>query len=136
MLEAVPDVCISLATSWVRTLGYEFAVQQLPAALRSRVVETIWQSWMLQFPPSRRHNAITTDAKERGVGRWLTLDDDINGWPANRRHLVVARDNPWQGLGRPGVADELSKVLELLCTGQRLEERLLVKAAILSPIKR
>lgn len=124
ILEAFPDVRISLATSWVRILGYQFAIQQLPPALRARVVGTIWQGWMVEFPPPRRHDAITTDAEERGVERWLALDDDVEGWPANRRHLVVAPTNPWQGLAQPGVADELSAALKLLCTGQRLEARL------------
>lgn len=130
ILAAFPQVRISLATSWVRALGYEFAVQQLPPALRTRVVGTIWQGWMLKFPPPRRHDAITTDAEERGVGRWLALDDDVEGWPANRRHLLVAPKNPWLGLSQPGLADELSGALELLCTGQRLEVRLPVGAAI------
>jgi hypothetical protein len=38
ILAAFLEVRISLATSWVRTLGYEFAVQQLPPELRNRVV--------------------------------------------------------------------------------------------------
>lgn len=124
ILDAFPAVRISLATSWVREFGYEFSAQQLPLVLRARVVGTIWQGWMLRFPPSRRHDAITTDAEERGVGRWLALDDDVDGWPAKRRHLVVAPNDTWQGLAQPGVADELSTALELLCSGQRLETRL------------
>lgn len=121
VLDAFPDVRISLATSWVRTLSYEFAVQQLPEALRTRVVGTIWQGWRLQFPPPRRYDAITIDAEERMVERWLALDDDVEGWPAHRRHLVVAPKDTWQGLSQPGVAEELSTALELLCKGQRLE---------------
>ena len=135
-MAAFPQVRISLATSWVRTLGYEFAVQQLPLALRPRVVGTIWQGWMLKFPPPRRHDAIATDAEERGVGRWLALDDDVEGWPANRRHLLVAPKNPWLGLSQPGLADELSAALELVCTGQRLELRLPVGAATPSTVDR
>lgn len=119
ILAAFPEVRISLATSWVRTLGYEFAVQQLPPALRTRVVGTIWQGWMLKFPPPRRYDAISVDADERGVGRWLALDDDVEGWPADRRHLLVAPKNLWQGLSQPGLADELSAALELLCASQR-----------------
>ncbi|MBD8722146.1 hypothetical protein IFT43_02060 [Oxalobacteraceae sp. CFBP 13708] len=84
VLEPFPDVKISLSTSWVRALGYEFAVQQLPPALQARVVGTIWQGWMLQVPPPRRHDAITTDAEERQVKRWLALDNDVDGWPAER----------------------------------------------------
>ncbi|WP_197065329.1 HAD domain-containing protein [Massilia sp. 9096] len=124
LLEPFPDVRISLATSWVRALGYKFAVQQLPPALRARVVGTIWQGWLLQVPPLRRHDAVTTDAEERKVPRWLALDDDVEGWPAERRHLVVAPTNSWQGLAQPGVADELSEALGLLCSGKPLESRI------------
>lgn len=124
ILEPFPDVRISLATSWVRMLGYEFAVQQLPPGLRQRVVGTIWQGFLLQFPPRTRHDAITTDVEERNVQRWLALDDDIEGWPAERRHLVVAPTNSWHGLAQPGVAEELSAALVLLCNGGALESRL------------
>jgi hypothetical protein len=82
---------------------------------------------MLKFPPPRRHDAISTDAEERRVGRWLALDDDVEGWPANRRHLLVAPKNPWQGLSQLGLADELSAALELLCTDEPLEVRLPVE---------
>lgn len=123
ILEPFPAVRISLSTSWVRALGYEFAVQQLPPALQARVVGTIWQGWMLQVPPPRRHDAITTDAEERRVGRWLALDDDVEDWPAERRHLVVAPTDTWQGLAQPGIADELSAALETMCSGRSLEGR-------------
>ncbi len=123
ILQPFPEVRISLATSWVRALGFEFAVQQLPPGLRQRVVGTIWQGFMLTCPPPSRHDAITTDVEERSVQRWLALDDDIDGWHDNRRHLVVAPTDAWQGLAQPGVADELAEALELLCTGQQLESR-------------
>jgi hypothetical protein len=135
ILDAFPDVRISLATSWVRTLGYESAVQQLPQALQLRVVGTIWQGWKLQFPPPYRYDAITIDAEERGVKRWLALDDDVEGWPVDRRHLVVAPKNTRQGLAQPGIAEELSTALELLCAGHLLETRL-SKAALLSATRK
>ena len=55
-----------------------------------------------------------------GGERWLALDDDIEGWPADRRHLVIAPTDSWQGLAQPGVVDELSAALELLRRGQQL----------------
>jgi hypothetical protein len=136
LLEPYPDVRISLATSWVRMLGYEFAMRQLPPALQARVVGTIWQGWMLQAPPPRRHDAITTDANERKVGRWLALDDDVDGWPAERRHLVVAPTDSWQGLAQPGIAEELTGALELLCNGRALESRLAATPHVPSTIER
>lgn len=53
---------------------------------------------MLQFPPPRRYDAIAIDAEERGVGRWLALHDDVESWQANQCHLLLALENPWQGL--------------------------------------
>lgn len=101
ILEAFPEVRISLATSWVRILGYEFAVQQLPPALRARVVGTIWQGSMLRFPRSGDMTPLPAMPKNGGGGeRWLALDDDIEGWPADRRHLVIAPTDSWQGLPR------------------------------------
>jgi hypothetical protein len=136
ILEPFPNVRISLSTSWVRMLGYEVAVQQLPPGLRARVAGTIWQGFLLQFPPHTRHDAITTDVEERGVGRWLALDDDVEGWPAERRHLVVAPTNNWHGLGGPGVAEELAAALDLLCTGGALESRLPPESSVPSTVDR
>lgn len=123
ILQPFPDVRISLSTSWVRNLGYEFAREQLPAALRERVVGTIWTGWLLNYPPRTRHDAITTDAEERSVQRWLALDDDIEGWPDERRHLLVAPTDGWLGLAQPGIEEELAAALELLCAGKPLESR-------------
>jgi len=136
ILQPFPDVRISLATSWVRTLGYEFAKQQLPPALRAHVVGTIWQGFLLNYPPRTRHDAIAIDAEERGVERWLALDDDVDGWPEARRHLVVAPTNTWQGLAQPGVADELAHALDLLCSGGTLESRLPLEPHIPSTVER
>lgn len=113
-----------MSTSWVRVLGFEYAVQQLPPGLRERVIGTIWQGDMLAYPPPSRHDAISTDAAERGVQRWLALDDDLGSWPAERLHLVVAPSNAWDGLAQAGKAEELTHALDLLCGGQALESRL------------
>jgi len=124
LLLPFPDVRIVLSTAWVRTLGYEFTLQQLPPGLRARVVGTIWHTERLEHPPPSRHDAITDDAAERGADRWLALDDDREDWHEARRHLVVAPTNAWQGLAQPGVAEELTEALELLCSDRSLESRL------------
>jgi len=85
---------------------------------------------MLQSLPLRGDDAIATDAEERGFGRWLAPDDDVESWPAARRHSVVAPTNPWQGLAQPSVADKLSAALELLCTGQQLSTEESCRAAL------
>lgn len=136
ILRPFPDICISLSTSWVRMLGFEFALQQLPQGLRSLVVGTIWQGFLLRLPPPTRHDAITTDVQERGVQRWIALDDDVEDWPDDRRHLVVAPTNTWLGLAQPGVAEELAEALDLLCRGVALESRMPQKARWPSTIDR
>lgn len=123
-LEPFPDVKIILATSWVRVLGYEYTVQQLPPALRERVVGTVWQGPLLEHPPRTRYDAIQTDADARGLTRWLALDDDVEGWPDGHRKHLIAPNNAWYGLSEPDVADELAEALALLSAGRPLEERL------------
>jgi len=118
------NVRIILSTSWVRMLGYEYTVQHLPASLQERVIGTVWRGFMLMSPPPTRHDAILTDAQERGIDHWLALDDDVDGWHESRMHLVVAPRNPWLGLAEPGLAEELSLALELLSSGQPLDLRL------------
>lgn len=123
-LAPFPEVRLVLATSWVRTLGYQYTVQQLPLALRARVVGTIWQGLLLEHPPRSRYDAVQTDANDRGLQRWLALDDDTEGWPDEQRKHLIAPNNAWHGLSQPGVAEELSEALALLCAGRPLEARL------------
>lgn len=115
LLAPYPELRIVLSTSWVRAFGYEFAVKQLSPALQVRVIGAT------TFPAPTRFHSIAIDAEERGLTRWLALDDDVCGWPEERRHLVVAPTNPVLGLAQPGVAAELAEMLEALCAGTSLE---------------
>jgi hypothetical protein len=108
LLAPYPELKIVLTTSWVRALGYEFALQE-------RVIGAA------TYPAPTRFASIEIDAESRGLTRWLALDDDVCGWPEERRHLVVAPTNPVLGLAQPGVAAELATMLEALCTGRPLE---------------
>ena len=123
ILQPHPDVKIVLATLWARELGLEYAAQQLPPGLRERVIDTIWRGSLVEYPPGSRYDVIQTDADARGLDQWLALDDDLNYWPGDRRHLIVAPTDSWQALAQPGIADELSAALELLCSGRSLEGR-------------
>jgi hypothetical protein len=136
ILAPFADVKIVLSTSWVRVLGYEYTMQQLPAALRERVVGTVWQGELLQHPPRTRYDAIQSDANNRGVTRWLALDDDTEGWPEEQRYALIAPNNFWYGLAQPGVADELSQALALLCGGKPLESRLPQETHVPSTVER
>jgi hypothetical protein len=130
------DVKIILATSWVRTLGFGFTVQQLPSVLRERVIGTIWHGELLKHPPRTRYDAIQTDATGRGVDRWLALDDDAEGWPDEQRYRLIAPNNSWYGLAQPGKSGELTEALALLCTGRPLESRMSAPAHFPSTIER
>ena len=115
LLAPYPELKIVLATSWVRALGYEFALKQLSPALQERVIGAT------TFQAPTRFDSIDIDAESRGLTRWLALDDDVCGWPEERRHLVVAPTNPVLALAQPGVAAELATMLEALCAGTPLE---------------
>jgi hypothetical protein len=123
ILEPFPDVRIVLATLWARMMGFEFAVKQLPPSLRARTIGTVWQGSLLEYPPWSRYDVIQTDADERGLEQWLALDDDLDNWPEDKLHLVVAPTHYWDALSQTGVAEELSEALELLCVGRPLKGR-------------
>lgn len=136
ILAPFTDVKIVLSTSWVRVLGYDYSVHQLPLALRERVVGTIWQGALLQHPPRMRYDAIQTDANMRGLDRWLALDDDVEGWPYEQLYRVIAPNNSWYGLAQPGISDRLTEALALLCAGKPLELRLAKVEHVPSTVER
>jgi hypothetical protein len=115
LLEPHPTLRIILSTSWVREFGYEFALQQLPPSLQSRVIGATWRTGMRVQPPARYY-CIQIDAEERGLERWLAVDDDLYCWPDNELYRVVAPTGPLLGLAEPGIADELEQKLRWLCT--------------------
>jgi hypothetical protein len=115
LLAPYPDLKIILSTSWVPVMGYEFALKQLSPLLQKRVIGAT------TFHAPTRFDTIDIDAETRGLTRWLALDDELFGWPEERRHLVVAPTNPMLGLAQPGVAAELATMLEALCAGTLLE---------------
>lgn len=115
LLAPYPEVRIVLSTSWVHAFGYEFAFKQLPPSIQERIIGAT------TVQASTRFDCIDIDAEERGLKRWLALDDDVKGWPEERRHLVVAPTNPVLALAQPGVAGELARMLDALCAGRPLQ---------------
>jgi len=109
LLEPYPQLRIILSTSWVREFSYEFALEQLTPSLRARVIGGTL------YPAPARYFCIQIDAEERGVRRWLALDDDLNCWPEAEMSRVVAPTDRLLGLAQPGVADELRAKLRELC---------------------
>jgi len=123
LLEPYPEVQIILATTWARDLGLDVAAEQLPIGLRDRVIDTVWRGSLLEYSLGSRYDTIQADADSRGLTQWLALDDDLHYWPEDRLHLVVAPTDRWLALAQPGVADELSVALNLLCSNRPLEGR-------------
>lgn len=114
LLKPFPTLRIILATSWVREFGFDFALRQLTPNLQSRVVGATWREGMqVQLPA--RYYCIQVDAEERGLERWLALDDDLYCWPEKELHRVVAPTDRILGLAEPGIADELADKLRRLC---------------------
>ena len=115
LLRPYPELRIILSTSWARTFGYEFAVNQLMPELRERVIGAA------MTPAPVRWGSIDIDAEARGLERWIALDDDRDGWPDELRYLLVAPTNPTYALAQPGVSEELAEKLEALCSGRSLK---------------
>lgn len=109
LLKPYPQLRIILATSWVREFGYEYALEQLTSSLRERVIGATL------YPALARYYCIQIDAEERGIDRWLALDDDLNCWPEAEIHRVVAPTDRMLGLAQRGVAEKLSIALTALC---------------------
>jgi len=112
LLKPYPKLRIILATSWVREFGYEVALEQLTPSLRERVIGATL------YPAPARYYCIQIDVEERGVRRWLALDDDLNCWPETEMSRVVAPTDRLLGLAQPGVAEQLAKALAELCSGK------------------
>lgn len=93
----------------------------MPASLQARVVGATWHADMrfdgTDFDALTRYQAIANDAIRRNNDRWLALDNDTDGWPPEKRNRVVAPTDPVLALAQPGIADELSANLALLCGG-------------------
>mgnify|MGYP000866005943 CR=1 FL=1 len=111
LLKPYPQLRIILATSWVREFGYEYALEQLTSSLRERVIGAT------PNPALARYYCIQIDAEERGVTKWLALDDDLNMWPESEMARVVAPTDRLLGLAQPGIEEQLSAALVRLCGG-------------------
>lgn len=108
-LDPNPAQKIVLSTSWVRILGFGYAQNRLPQALRERVIGATWHSqfetndivhaWWIYT--STRYQQIANDVARRQPSHWLALDDDARGWPRHARAHLVQCDSQL-GLSEPG----------------------------------
>lgn len=92
LLEQYPSVRIVLSTSWVRILGYDNALRNLPVNLQRRVIGATFDPEMAE-PQSwsglTRWEQIQEYVDRHNLKSWLAIDDDDVGWPADmRQHLI------------------------------------------------
>jgi len=114
-----PDVHIVLSTSWVPVLGFDEAKARLRVELQPRIVGATYDpQYELAMPPGwwsslTRYAQITHYVKLHSLTRWVAIDDDTRGWPAEHRYSLV-RTSPLLGLAHPDAVPELAdKLLRL-----------------------
>ncbi len=110
-LEPYPDVRIVLSTSWVEVFGLEESRAFLPEELRRRVMgATYYEEWPARLT---RYGQIVHYVRRHLLTRWLALDDDDQGWPAEHRQRLV-RTSGLLGLAHPDAVPELTDKLKRL----------------------
>ena len=90
-LKPYVGVDIVLSTSWVPALGYQRAKAALPMALRERVVGATYHSKFFDadaWSSKARGTQILRYVRTHRLGRWLAIDDDIEGFEEYSSHVV------------------------------------------------
>jgi hypothetical protein len=117
-LAPYPDVALVLSSTWCIRPGYGKTLKYFPAQLRQRFVGGTYHKrvhgadpWASNaFKMRTRAQQILVDVARRQPSHWLALDDDIEDWPAEHRHNLVACDGT-TGLSDPRVRAELAAKL-------------------------
>lgn len=112
LLEPYPDLPIVLSTSWVMVFGFDKAKSYLIPELQRRVIGGVFHREF--FPKSQylytyRGDQVRRDVRERGVERWVAIDDDGNGWNGLEDHLCLVNRN--LGLGDTATQAHLAALL-------------------------
>jgi hypothetical protein len=113
LLDPYPDLKIVLSTSWVKELGFARARGYLPQALQQRVVGATFHKRHMQkdeFSNLTRYEQIMADVQRRRPTRWISIDDDLQGWPEHALQHIVPMP-PVLGLSSPAAALELQRRL-------------------------
>lgn len=112
LLAPYPAVRLVLSTNWVVVRGFGRARQHLHPELRARVIGATFHSSMnlVDWGQMPRGYQILSDARRRLPSQWVALDDDAENWPATHKKRLI-RSHGMNGLGHPGVADELRQCL-------------------------
>ena len=87
------DIKIVLSTTWVAARSFEFARDQLPDGLRSRVIGATYTAENLKyFGAWPRGRQVASDVLHRKPGKWFAIDDDDSGWPTSARPRLILVD--------------------------------------------
>ncbi|MBT3067954.1 hypothetical protein KKO72_14185 [Rhodoferax sp. U11-2br] len=106
-----PNLQIVLSTSWVVRYGFSATKKRLPDALQRRCIGATFHSRAMDkqtFLQTPRGEQVLADVSMRRPARWVALDDNFEGWPAN---VPWIQTDPYEGISGTGVLDKLRKVL-------------------------
>ncbi len=118
-LEPYPSVRIVLSTSWVAAFGFDDTRAMLPLELQRRVIGATYHSHMKRnmhpkwWVSATRYQQIAHYVQRHAVARWLAIDDDDEGWPAEHRDQLV-RTSAYAGLASAVTQAELADKLRSL----------------------
>lgn len=99
LLGPYPQVRIVLSTSWVRSLDFNRARQQLSPALQQRVVGATFHSRHMrkdEFSALSRGVQIAHDVYRRQPAEWFAIDDEYQNWPTQFLSNYI-QTNPGRG---------------------------------------
>lgn len=89
-LEPYKKVRVVLSTRWVAGIGYRATLEQLPIAVRNRVVgATTFGIDPMVWRKQSRYEQIAGYVARKHIRRWVALDDDARGWPPEQRGRLV-----------------------------------------------
>ena len=88
------DVQVVLATSWVKVLGFQRALDRLPESIASKVVGSTYHSSRRQdWDQYTRYQQIQGHATRHRIQTWLALDNDVEDWSPKAEHHLCACDD-------------------------------------------
>lgn len=112
LLEPHRDVQIVLSTSWVSMLDFKRARSHLPKELQARVIGSTFHSSMdlNWWNDLSRFQQIANYVGRHRLSDWIAVDDNDEGWPADKREHLVHCDEH----GGIGESDAQARLIDWL----------------------